>query len=154
MHPPQADTLRVESELNDMKRDPQTHINTRIRREQRDSRSARLLLAPLVICALLVAGGFVYTARQHYGAIKLGYKSEEMRREKARLIEEQSHLLVARERASSPARLESSARSIGMQFASPVQIEFQAPPSPSPSSRASGRTRMAPAASTAKSATH
>lgn len=117
-----------------MKRVPLVHTNKPTARRARTRRAARPL-ALLCAAGLLIAGGFVYAARQHYGALKLGYLSEEMRREKAKLVEEQSRLLVAREQAASPARLESSARAIGMQPAAPSQINFRQEPPASPARR-------------------
>ncbi|MEJ7711664.1 MAG: hypothetical protein WKF84_17790 [Pyrinomonadaceae bacterium] len=106
-----------------MKRVPKIHINMPIR-HRRDERATRLL-ALLVAGGLMLATGFIYAAQQHFSAVRLGYLSEEMRRERARLIESQSRLMVAREQAASPARLELSARSIGMKPALSNQIDTQ-----------------------------
>jgi cell division protein FtsL len=81
-------------------------------------------LFTMVCCGFVLATGFIYAARQHFSAVDIGYQSEALRRERAQLLEEQSRLLIARERAATPARLESSARSLGMQPASPAQIGF------------------------------
>ncbi|MEJ7615447.1 MAG: hypothetical protein WKF30_00410 [Pyrinomonadaceae bacterium] len=68
-------------------------------------------------------------------------------------MEEQSRLL-ARETVSSPARLESSARALGMKFASPMQIKSQSPSQQqqqqAASSQSSGRPRLVPAVAVAK----
>ncbi|MEJ7615446.1 MAG: hypothetical protein WKF30_00405 [Pyrinomonadaceae bacterium] len=70
-----------------MKRDSRHQTHARIRnariRFAPDTQSAPpILLALLAIGGLLIAGGFIYAVRQHYGAVALGYQSEEMRREK------------------------------------------------------------------------
>jgi cell division protein FtsL len=77
----------------------------------------------LLCCGLMLSGGFVLAAGQRFSAVRYGYQSEELRRERERLLEEQRRLLLARERAASPARLESAARAIGMQPVRPSQVE-------------------------------
>lgn len=103
-----------------MRRLPQRQPNSMVHRE-RDSR-ALMNLALLLVCGLVLAGGFVFAAAQHFTAVQYGYKSEELRRERTRLIEEQRRLLLAREQATTPAQLENAARQIGMQPVQPAQI--------------------------------
>lgn len=103
-----------------MNRIPGKQHNAPIRRA-RDRRATHLLALPTV-CGLLLAIGFVYAGKQHFAAVRLGYKSEALRREKALLVEEQSRLVIEREQAATPARLESSARSLGMRPAAPAQL--------------------------------
>lgn len=103
-----------------MRRLPQKQDNTYVHRE-RDRRAFALLMA-LAACGLMLAGGFVHAARQHFVAVRYGYQNEELRREKKKLLEEQSRLLLAREQASNPTQLETSARSIGLQPLAPTQI--------------------------------
>jgi cell division protein FtsL len=81
----------------------------------------RLVL--LLVCGLVLSGGFVFAAGQRFSAVRYGYKSEELRRERERLLEEQRRLILAREQATSPAQLESAARAIGMQPVRPSQVE-------------------------------
>lgn len=103
-----------------MRRLPQSQPNSTIRRE-RDMRAlGRLTL--LLFCGLILAGGFVFAATQHFAAVRYGYQSEELRRERAQLLEEQRRLLLAREEATSPTRLESAARELGMQPVQPAQV--------------------------------
>jgi hypothetical protein len=63
---------------------------------------------------LFLAGGFVFAAQQHFAAVQFGYKSEGLRQEKEKLLQEQQHLMLMREQAFAPARLESEARELGL----------------------------------------
>jgi cell division protein FtsL len=103
-----------------MRRLPLNQPNSTITRE-RDGRALGRL-AMLLFCGLVLASGFVFAAGQHFAAVRYGYQSEELRRERARLLEEQRRLLLAREEASSPVHLESAARELGMQPVQPAQI--------------------------------
>ena len=103
-----------------MRRLPSTQRNSHITRER--DRQALSRLAWLLFCGLALAGGFVYAAGQHFGAVRYGYQTEELRRERAQLLEEQRRLVLAREQATAPARLEQAAQRIGMQQAQPGQI--------------------------------
>ncbi|HEX5708392.1 MAG TPA: hypothetical protein VFX96_13900, partial [Pyrinomonadaceae bacterium] len=96
------------------------HPNSPLRRE-RDRRSARRQWMVLTGC-LLLAAGFVFAARQQIVAVQYGYKSEELRRERERLVEEHERLRVELEANSSPARLEQAARELGLQPARAGQI--------------------------------
>jgi hypothetical protein len=71
-------------------------------------------LALLLICGLVLASGFVFAAQQHFAAVDYGYKSEELRRERARLLEEKQHLMLKKEQAFAPARLAVQARELGL----------------------------------------
>jgi cell division protein FtsL len=99
---------------------PPNPANAKIHRE-RDVR-ALSRLALLLFCGLVLTGGFLFAARQHFAAIQYGYKSEELRREHRRLEAEQKRLLLEKEEASSPSRLEPAAREIGLQPVQPGQI--------------------------------
>ena len=79
-------------------------------------------LAALLLCGLILASGFLYAARQHFAALEFGYQSEGLRRDRQKLLEDQRRLLLEREEAASPARLERAARQIGMQQVQPAQI--------------------------------
>ncbi len=105
-----------------MRRVPQAQVNNYIHRER--DRRAFSLLSIMVCCGFVLATGFVYAAQQHFTAINLGYQNEALRRERTKLLEEQSRLLIAREQAATPSRLENTARSLGMQSASAAQIGF------------------------------
>ncbi len=95
-----------------MKRVPSKQRNSKIRHE-RDARAIKRLTL-LLCCGLVLAGGFVFAARQHFAAVQYGYQSEGLRREREKLLQEQQHLMLEREQAFAPARLESEARELGL----------------------------------------
>jgi hypothetical protein len=95
-----------------MKRVPSKQHNSRIQRD-RDVR-ALSRLALLLVCGLILAGGFVFAARQHFAAIDYGYRSEALRRERERLLAEKQLLTLKREQAFAPARLAVEARELGL----------------------------------------
>jgi hypothetical protein len=95
-----------------MTRVPSKQRNANIRRD-RDVR-ALSRLALLLCCGLVLAGGFVFAAQQYFTAIQYGYKSETLRREREKLLEERQHLMLKKEQAIAPARLESEARELGL----------------------------------------
>jgi len=103
-----------------MRRVPQQHANSYVRRE-RDPRTLTRQALLLASCVVLAAG-FVFAARQKIAAVQYGYRSEELRRERERLLEEQHRLLVAVEESSSPVHLERAARTLGLQTARAAQI--------------------------------
>lgn len=106
-----------------MRRSPSLQPNSVVHRE-RDLR-ALSRLALLLLCGLLLAGGFVFAAGQHFAAVRYGYQSEGLRRERARLLEEQRRLLLAREEMTSPAHLEAAARGMGLQAVQPAQVNVK-----------------------------
>src|SRR3989442_482823 len=89
----------------------QRHV--RIDREKRNEVFIRLGL--LLFCGLGLASGFVYAGRQHFTSLNYGYKTQEVRRERDRLAEEQRRYLLQREAAASPIHLEQAAKQLGMQ---------------------------------------
>ncbi|MDQ2977292.1 MAG: hypothetical protein M3R69_18005 [Acidobacteriota bacterium] len=95
-----------------MKRVPSKQRNSKIHRD-RDVR-ALSRLALLLFCGLVLASGFVFAAQQHFAAVQYGYKSEGLRREREKLLQEQQHLMLKKEQAFAPARLESEARGLGL----------------------------------------
>lgn len=103
-----------------MKRLPPQQPNCTIHRE-RDSRSLRRLLL-LLVCGMVLAGGFLFAASLYFKAVRYGYQNEQLRRERDRLLEEQHRLILERETAVSPVNLERAARKIGMKPATPNQI--------------------------------
>lgn len=103
-----------------MRRVPQQHLNLYIRRERDRRAFGRQVL--LLLCGVVLAGGFVVAVGQHFAAVQYGYKSEEMRRERAHLLEEQQRLLLELDKASAPAALERAAREIGMQPTRATQL--------------------------------
>lgn len=103
-----------------IRRFPVKQKNSLIYRERERGMLRRL--AALLLCGFVLAFGFLYAARQHFAALELGYQSESLRGERQQLLEAQRRLLLEREEAASPARLERAARQIGMQQVQPAQI--------------------------------
>ena len=95
-----------------MKRVPSKQRNSRIVHDRDPRALSRLAL--LLFCGLVLASGFVFAARQHFTAVQYGYQSEGLRRERDRLLQEQQDLLLKKEQASAPARLELEARELGL----------------------------------------
>lgn len=103
-----------------MRRLPSAQRNFTITREL--DRRALWRLALLFSCGLVLAFGFIFAAGQHFAAVRYGYRSEELRRERAHLLEEQHRLTLLREEATSPTHLEHAAREIGLQQVQPAQV--------------------------------
>ena len=95
-----------------MNRVPSHQRNSRIHRD-RDLR-ALSRLALLMFSGLILASGFVFAAQQHFAAIDYGYKSESLRLERAKLLEERQHLMLKKEQAFAPAQLATQARELGL----------------------------------------
>jgi hypothetical protein len=106
-----------------MRRVPSTQRNSKIHRD-RDVR-ALSRLALLLFCGLVLAGGFVFAAQQHFAAVDYGYKSEELRRERERLLEEKQQLMLKKEQAFAPARLATQARELGLKPLVASQVGIQ-----------------------------
>ena len=103
-----------------MRRVPLQYRNSPVRREP-DRRALRRQLIMLA-CGVLLAGGFVVAAGQHFVAVQYGYRGEDLRRERERLLAERQQLLLELDNATSPASLDRAARAIGMQPARPGQV--------------------------------
>ena len=108
-----------------MNRHPLQHQNSNVHRE-RDRRALSRLVLQLG-CALALCCGFVFAAQQHFAAVRYGYESETLRVERQTLLEEQHRLILEKERASSPARLESAARQLGLKPIQPGQVGTRKP---------------------------
>lgn len=104
-----------------VRRVPSKHRNAPIARAQ--DGDALLRLAFLLVVGLGLASGFVYAGRQHFAALKFGYQTESLRRERDQLMEEQRRLILQREEAASPVKLEQAAKRLGMQSIQPAQID-------------------------------
>lgn len=108
-----------------MKRVPTQQPNYTIRRE-RDTRTfSRLLL--LLLCGVILSGGFLYAANLRFKAVNYGYKNEELRKERERLLEEQRRLKLEHESAVTPNNLQAAAEKLGMKSALPTQIVLAKP---------------------------
>jgi hypothetical protein len=103
-----------------MRRVPQQHANSSVRRE-RDPRSLTRQTLLLSACVVL-AVGFVFATRQKIAAVQYGYRSEELRRERERLVEEQRRLLLTIEESASLEHLERAGRDLGLQPARAAHI--------------------------------
>jgi len=103
-----------------MERFPEYQINAKVLRTRDVTALSRLAL--LLFCGLVLAGGFVFAAKQHFAAVQYGYQSEALRRERRQLLEEQQRLSLDKEKVSAPARLEPAARRLGLKPATPGQI--------------------------------
>jgi hypothetical protein len=103
-----------------MKRFPEFQPNAKVRRARDTSALSRLAL--LLFSGLILAGGFVFAAKQHFAAVQFGYQSEELRAERKKLIEENDRLKLERDRAIAPDKLEPAARRLGLKPATPGQI--------------------------------
>ena len=103
-----------------MRRFPQQNLNQGVRREHNTRAIKRQLV--MLVCGLVLAGGFVAAAGQHFTAVRYGYDSEKLRGERVRLMEEQQQLILQINAATAPASLDRAARGIGMQPARPSQI--------------------------------
>ena len=103
-----------------MNRFPEQQRNAKISRARDVSALRRLAL--LLFCGLVLAGGFVFAAQQHFAAVQYGYKSESLRDERKRLLDEQQVLSLERDRMSAPSRLEPAARALGLKPATAGQI--------------------------------
>jgi hypothetical protein len=108
-----------------MNRVPSKQRNAKIQRD-RDVR-ALSRLALLLCFGLVLAGGFVFAAQQYFAAVQFGYKSEALRRDREKLLAEQQHLLLQKEQAFAPARLESEARGLGLKPLLAGQVGTQKP---------------------------
>lgn len=106
-----------------MRRVPSKQRNSKIHRE-RDVR-ALSRLAPLLFSGLVLASGFVFAAQQHFAAIDYGYKSEGLRRDREKLLEEKQQLTLKKEQAFAPARLATQARELGLKPLLASQVRTQ-----------------------------
>jgi len=104
-----------------IRRVPSKQRNRKIVRERDRDAFKRLMV--LLFCGLVLAGGFVYAGRQHVAALRYGYETENLRRVRDQLAEDQRRFLLQREEAASPIRLERAAKQLGMQALQPAQVD-------------------------------
>ena len=103
-----------------MKRFPEFQPNAKVRRARDATALSRLAL--LLFSGLILAGGFVFAAKQHFAAVQYGYQSEDLRTERKRLVEENQRLALEKERVTAPDKLEPAARRLGLKPATAGQI--------------------------------
>lgn len=104
-----------------IRRVPAKHRNAPVTRERDTEALIRLVL--LLVVGLGLACGFVYAGRQHFAALKYGYETENLRRERDQLSEQERRLILQREEAASPGKLEQAARRLGMQALQAAQVD-------------------------------
>ena len=104
-----------------IRRVPSKHRNAPVTREK--DIEAFLRLALLLVVGLGLTCGFVYAGRQHFAALRYGYDTENLRREREQLAEQQRRLILQREEAASPVKLEQAAKRLGMQPLQAAQID-------------------------------
>jgi len=109
-----------------MKRFPEHQLNAKVRRTRDTTALSRLAL--LLFCGLVLAGGFVFAAKQHFAAVQYGYQNEHLRSERKRLLEENQRLALDKERVTAPDKLEPAARRLGLKPARPGQISHRVTP--------------------------
>ena len=97
------------------------HRNAPVTREK--DTEAFLRLGLLLAVGLGLACGFVYAGRQHFAALRYGYETENLRREREQLTEQQRRLMLQREEAASPGKLEQAAKRLGLQPLQAAQID-------------------------------
>jgi cell division protein FtsL len=103
-----------------VKRYPQQQRNARVRRTRDVIALSRLAL--LLFCGLVLTCGFVLAAQRHFVAVQYGYKTENLRSERKKLIEDNQRLALEKDTISTPSRLEPVARKLGLQPATAGQI--------------------------------
>lgn len=135
-----------------MKRFPQQNLNNGVQREH-DRRALKRQLTMLV-CGLVMAGGFVAAAGQHFAAVRYGYEGEELRLKRAQLLEEQQQLIMRINAATSPAALERAALEIGMQPARASQIKRAQPQAENMAQKTSASPPTAPKKPRTRSVAH
>lgn len=104
-----------------IRRVPAKHRNAPVTREK--DTEAFLRLGLLLVVGLGLTCGFVYAGRQHFAALRYGYETENLRRERDQLAEQQRRLMLQREEASSPVKLEQAAKRLGMQPLQAAQMD-------------------------------
>lgn len=72
-------------------------------------------LAIIALAGSLLCAGFVISGQQHFEAVSLGYKNEELRQKAVELEEKLRQLELDYARASSPVEVEQRAQEIGLQ---------------------------------------
>ncbi|HEV8139329.1 MAG TPA: hypothetical protein VGP81_06120 [Pyrinomonadaceae bacterium] len=104
-----------------IRRVPSKHRNAPVTREKDIEAFFRLAL--LLVVGLGLTCGFVYAGRQHFTALRYGYETEILRRENEQLAEQKRRLILQREEAASPVKLEQAAKRLGMQPLQAAQID-------------------------------
>ncbi|HWC77356.1 MAG TPA: hypothetical protein VG778_07835 [Blastocatellia bacterium] len=89
-------------------------------------------LAVIAIAGALISCGFVISAGQHFEAVRIGYESEELRRQANQLEERKRQLETERARESSPLEIERRAKRLGLQRPTSRVAEIRRPAQAAP----------------------
>ena len=122
-----------------MNRVPELQRNARVHRTRDTGALSRLAL--LLFCGAVLAGGFVFAAKQHFAAVQSGYESETLRTERKKLVEDNQRLALEMETIMAPQKLEPKARALGLQPATAGQIAPSATVKPAESKKQVNQTK-------------
>jgi len=81
-------------------------------------------VAIVIVCAVGLAAGFFFAARQHFLSMDIGFKNSKLRKQLEDLESEKRRLLLAREISLSPIELKKASKSIVVS-ASDVKVSAQ-----------------------------
>ena len=93
--------------------------STEVAAQEKTEARPRALLG-LIGCGVLLAGGFMFSLRDHFTAHAFGLNETQLKSEIERAETERQHLDVTLKRANSPQALEQAARSNGL---APLELE-------------------------------
>jgi hypothetical protein len=93
--------------------------NMPVKRRRPGAQSIWVYIAIALGC--LVAYGFVAAARNHFNAVELGYRSEELKRQREQLELDQRKLTLELERRTAPQKLDMRAQQQGLTLPSARQ---------------------------------
>lgn len=97
--------------------------NMPVKRRKTVAQSIWVYIAITLGC--LVAYGFVAAARNHFSAVELGYRSEELKRQRSQLELDQRKLTLELERRTSPQKLDMRAQRQGLTLPSARQTTMR-----------------------------
>ena len=75
-------------------------------------------------CAVILAFGFFFAAKQHFSSIEFGMKNSDMRKAKEKLVADQRKLRAERDEVSSEANIEKAGLKIGLRKFSSDDYQF------------------------------
>ncbi|MEW6730672.1 MAG: hypothetical protein AB1489_04980 [Acidobacteriota bacterium] len=90
--------------------------NTPVRRRHNQTRPWWLYIS--IVLGFTIAYGFIMAARYHFNAVELGYQTEELKRQRAKLEQCQRKLELELARRTAPQRLDKRARQQGLELPS------------------------------------
>ncbi len=93
---------------------------------ERDPIPWRYCLLTLV-CGVLLVGGFLWVARQHFSAIDYGIKNANLRQSKTNLEADQRRLFLTKEISLSPVEIKKTAQKFGLEDLRAGSIEMLRP---------------------------